>query len=170
MAAAPNLENKQTSNKGYHKTRSRLWAVSLFLENLWGRMWKKKVCKRNMQVVMLLATSTCSMGIRRRERETALVSYHDLDTTLKGSGHWVFVLQRVVRVEMEILVSMGCFSVNTGFNWSISISNCLRVEECNVLVDRVKMGVKFLTEQRIFCRLTKTKSLKYNMWWSVKVN
>jgi len=81
MAAAANLKNKQTSNKGYHKTRSRLWAVSLFLENPWGRMRKKKVCKRNMQAVILWATSTCSMGIGRWERETALVSYNDLDTT-----------------------------------------------------------------------------------------
>ena len=68
---------------------SRLRAVSLFLENPWERTQNKKTCKRDcerdLRAAMPRAASSVGVG-RRVKRETALVSYNDLDARHSGDG------------------------------------------------------------------------------------
>ena len=67
----------------------RLRAVSLFLENPWERTQNKKTCKRDcerdLRAAMPRAASSVGVG-RRVKRETALVSYNDLDARYSGDG------------------------------------------------------------------------------------
>ena len=67
----------------------RLRAVSLFLENPWERTQNKKTCKRDcerdLRAAMPRAASSVGVG-RRVKRETALVSYNDLDARHSGDG------------------------------------------------------------------------------------
>ena len=71
----------------------------------------------------------------------------------KNSSYWAFVLRRVVRVELEVFISVCGFPVDDSINSSIGIPGCLDVEKWDrcvffflyrkfdVLVDGVKMGV-----------------------------
>ena len=62
----------------------RLRAVSLLLENPWGKM-ERKMQNMSMQAQYAKPQAISSVGVRRRaKRETALVSYNDLDATLTG--------------------------------------------------------------------------------------
>ena len=67
----------------------RLRAVSLFLENPWERTQNKKTCKRDCERDLRAAMprAASSVGVERRvKRETALVSYNDLDAQHSGDG------------------------------------------------------------------------------------
>ena len=63
---------------------TRLRAVSLFLKNPWERTQKKYACERDVGAAMPRAACSVDVG-RRAKRETALVSYNDLDATLTGN-------------------------------------------------------------------------------------
>ena len=49
----------------------------------------------------------------------------------EGSSNQTFVLWRVVRIEMNILVSLCGFPVDAGSDSSIGITGCLGVEKCD---------------------------------------
>ena len=75
---------------------SRLRAVSLFLENLWGTTQYKCATVTGHEVWVVMPQAASSKSIRRRaKRETAMVPYNIFDVTLAGCINDIPALFRI---------------------------------------------------------------------------